>query len=44
MDPVVRRSQRAHFQSDAVLAVVRRLGGNPRDIAARVVAEAPDQM
>jgi arginyl-tRNA synthetase len=40
VDPVVRRSQRAHFQSDAALALVRRLGGNPRDVAAQVVARA----
>src|SRR5437868_904717 len=40
VDPALRRSQHAHFQSDAALALVRRLGGNPRDIAARVVEQA----
>ena len=40
MDPAVRRSQHADFQSDAALALRRRLGGNPRDIAARVVERA----
>ncbi|WNI24262.1 arginine--tRNA ligase [Streptomyces sp. ITFR-16] len=40
VDPVIRRSQHAHFQSDAALALVRRIGGNPREIAARVVEAA----
>ena len=40
VDPVIRRSQRAHFQSDAALALVRKIGGNPRDIASRVVEAA----
>ncbi|MFI0448033.1 arginine--tRNA ligase [Actinomadura sp. 6N118] len=40
VDPALRRSQHAHFQSDAALALVRRLGGNPRDVAARVVEQA----
>jgi len=40
VDPAVRRSQHADFQSDAALALRRRLGGNPRDIAARVVERA----
>ncbi|WP_119728782.1 arginine--tRNA ligase [Thermomonospora amylolytica] len=40
VDPAIRRSQHADFQSDAALALVRRLGGNPRDIAARVVERA----
>ena len=34
VDPVVRRSQRADFQSDAALALARRLGRPPRTIAA----------
>ena len=33
----MRRSQHADFQADAALALARRLRGNPRDIAARVV-------
>ncbi|MGI5399124.1 arginine--tRNA ligase [Streptomyces sp. CA-135486] len=40
VDPVIRRSQRADFQSDAALALVRKIGGNPRDIASRVVEAA----
>ncbi|MGC4764752.1 arginine--tRNA ligase [Micromonospora sp. DT46] len=37
VDPVVRRSQRADFQSDAALALARRLGRPPRAIAAEVL-------
>ncbi|MEU5779896.1 arginine--tRNA ligase [Micromonospora lupini] len=40
VDPVVRRSQRADFQSDAALALARRLGRPPRDIAAQVLEHA----
>lgn len=40
VDPVIRRSQHAHFQSDAALALVRKIGGNPREIANRVVEAA----
>ncbi|WP_055522698.1 arginine--tRNA ligase [Streptomyces graminilatus] len=40
VDPVVRRSQHAHFQSDAALALARGTGGNPRDFASRVVEAA----
>ncbi|GAA2183508.1 arginine--tRNA ligase [Micromonospora lupini] len=40
VDPVVRRSQRADFQSDAALALARRLGRPPRDIAAEVLERA----
>lgn len=40
VDPIVRRSQRADFQSDAALALSRQLGGSPREVAARVVAAA----
>ncbi|MBB5110382.1 arginyl-tRNA synthetase [Micromonospora echinospora] len=36
VDPAVRRSQHADFQSDAALALARRLGRPPRDIAAEV--------
>jgi arginyl-tRNA synthetase len=39
-DPVVRRSRRAHFQSDGALAAARRLGRNPRELAGEVVAQA----
>ncbi|MFI7609419.1 arginine--tRNA ligase [Micromonospora sp. NPDC049366] len=40
VDPVVRRSQRADFQSDAALALARRLGRPPRAIAAEVLRHA----
>ncbi|MDW3850778.1 arginine--tRNA ligase [Micromonospora sp. BRA006-A] len=36
VDPAVRRSQHADFQSDAALGLARRLGRPPRDIAAEV--------
>ena len=37
-DPVVRRSDRADFQCNAPLALAKRVGVAPRDLAARVVA------
>ncbi|MGB2572209.1 arginine--tRNA ligase [Micromonospora citrea] len=40
VDPLVRRSPRADFQSDAALALARRLGRPPRDIAADVLQHA----
>jgi arginyl-tRNA synthetase len=40
VDPVVRRSARADFQSDAALALARRLGRPPRAIAAEVLDHA----
>ncbi|MBG6103310.1 arginyl-tRNA synthetase [Micromonospora vinacea] len=40
VDPLVRRSPRADFQSDAALALARRLGRPPRDVAAAVLAHA----
>ncbi|MFU8876117.1 arginine--tRNA ligase [Micromonospora sp. SL4-19] len=40
VDPVVRRSQHADFQSDAALALARRLGRPPRSIAAEVLERA----
>ena len=39
-DPVLRRSQHADFQADGALALARRLGGSPREIAARVLQHA----
>ncbi|WP_189077162.1 arginine--tRNA ligase [Mangrovihabitans endophyticus] len=39
-DPTLRRSQHADFQADGALALARRLGRNPRDIAAEVVSHA----
>jgi len=40
VDAAVRRSQHADFQSDAALALGRRLGRPPRDVAADVVRAA----
>lgn len=40
VDPVVRRSQHADFQSDAALSLARRLGRPPRDIATEVLGQA----
>jgi arginyl-tRNA synthetase len=40
VDPAVRRSQRADFQSDATLSLARRLGRPPRDVATEVLARA----
>ncbi|MFE9956529.1 arginine--tRNA ligase [Micromonospora sp. NPDC005299] len=40
VDPVVRRSQRADFQSDAALALARRIGRPPRAVAAEVLERA----
>ena len=39
-DPAVHRSRHADFQADAALALARRLGRNPREIAADVIARA----
>ena len=36
-DPAVRRSERADYQADGALALARRLGRNPRELAAEVV-------
>lgn len=38
-DPVVRRSERADFQCNAPLALAKRVGVRPGELAARVVAE-----
>jgi arginyl-tRNA synthetase len=40
VDPTVRRSQHADFQSDAALGLSRKLASNPRAVAERVVAAA----
>jgi len=40
VDPVVRRSRRADFQADGVLALARRLGRAPREIAHEVLRRA----
>ena len=39
-DPSLRRSQHADFQADGALALARRLGRNPREIAGEVVQQA----
>ncbi len=39
-DPALRRSQRADFQADGALALARRLGRNPREIAAEILQRA----
>jgi arginyl-tRNA synthetase len=40
VDPVVRRSQHADYQSDAALSLARRLGRPPREIATEVLGQA----
>ncbi|MCT2586101.1 arginine--tRNA ligase [Actinophytocola gossypii] len=40
-EPAVRRSQRADFQADGALALARKLGRPPRDVAADVLAQDP---
>jgi arginyl-tRNA synthetase len=40
VDPAVQRSQRADYQSNAALALAKRLKANPRELAERVVAHA----
>ena len=40
-EAAVRRSERADFQADGVLALAKRVCGNPRELAARVVAALP---
>ncbi|MGH2770942.1 MAG: arginine--tRNA ligase, partial [Actinomycetota bacterium] len=39
-EPAVRRSQRADFQADGALALARRLGRNPREIAQEIIRKA----
>ncbi|OEV03387.1 arginine--tRNA ligase [Streptomyces oceani] len=40
-DPMLRRSDRADFQANGMLALAKRLGGNPRELASKVVAALP---
>jgi arginyl-tRNA synthetase len=40
VDPAVRRSQRADFQADGALALARKLGRSPREIAGQAVERA----
>ncbi|MFE6738763.1 arginine--tRNA ligase [Streptomyces tubercidicus] len=38
-DPLLRRSDRADFQANGMLALAKKLKGNPRELATKVVAE-----
>ncbi|MER7519297.1 arginine--tRNA ligase [Streptomyces sp. NPDC126499] len=40
-DPLLRRSDRADFQANGILALAKRLGGNPRELATKVVESIP---
>ncbi|MFD7922945.1 arginine--tRNA ligase [Streptomyces sp. NPDC059740] len=40
-DPLLRRSDRADFQANGMLALAKKLGGNPRELAAKVVDALP---
>ncbi|MFH0242950.1 arginine--tRNA ligase [Streptomyces sp. HK10] len=41
-DPLLRRSDRADFQANGMLALAKKLKGNPRELAGRVVAAVPE--
>lgn len=40
-DPLLRRSDRADFQANGMLALAKRLKGNPRELAAKVAGALP---
>jgi arginyl-tRNA synthetase len=40
-DPLLRRSDRADFQANGVLGLAKKLKGNPRELAARIVERLP---
>ncbi|MBC2877293.1 MULTISPECIES: arginine--tRNA ligase [Streptomyces] len=40
-DPLLRRSDRADFQANGMLALAKKLKGNPRELAGKVVANLP---
>jgi arginyl-tRNA synthetase len=40
-DPALHRSQHAHYQADAALALAKRLKRNPREVAAAVAGQLP---
>ncbi|MEU9983822.1 arginine--tRNA ligase [Streptomyces sp. NPDC050856] len=40
-DPLLRRSDRADFQANGILALAKKLKGNPRELATKVVASIP---
>ncbi|SFC28244.1 arginine--tRNA ligase [Streptomyces aidingensis] len=41
-DPLLRRSDRADFQANGMLALAKKLGTNPRELAARVAERLPE--
>ncbi|MFE7621394.1 arginine--tRNA ligase [Streptomyces sp. NPDC057496] len=41
-DPLLRRSDRADFQANGILALAKKLKGNPRELAAQVTAAIPE--
>jgi len=41
-DPLLRRSDRADFQANGMLPLAKQLGANPRELAAKVIAELPE--
>ncbi|MGY4989881.1 arginine--tRNA ligase [Streptomyces nigrescens] len=41
VDPLLRRSDRADFQANGMLALAKKLKGNPRELATQVVAGLP---
>ncbi|MCC3773585.1 arginine--tRNA ligase [Streptomyces sp. UNOB3_S3] len=41
VDPLLRRSDRADFQANGMLALAKKLKGNPRELAAKVVEGLP---
>ncbi|MFE3884545.1 arginine--tRNA ligase [Streptomyces lydicus] len=41
-DPLLRRSDRADFQANGMLALAKKFKGNPRELATKVVAEIGD--
>ncbi|MFI5759091.1 arginine--tRNA ligase [Streptomyces sp. NPDC051569] len=43
VDPLLRRSDRADFQANGILALAKKLKGNPRELAAQVVSAIPTQ-
>ncbi|QNE79334.1 arginine--tRNA ligase [Streptomyces finlayi] len=40
-DPLLRRSERADFQANGILALAKKLKGNPRELASQVTAALP---
>ncbi|MGW1192291.1 arginine--tRNA ligase [Streptomyces sp. NPDC002559] len=41
-DPLLRRSDRADFQANGILALAKKLKGNPRELASQVTAAIPE--